>query len=194
MKVRRATIRSDTSSSGARRVIVRSLAGDAGRPSASAAQAAAAVAGAEAEAEPPSGGVESGASTFSPITIAHIELYGRDASHTVPIGEGWTCIVYVRDGAALVGGSVANKYDTVYLHREGGPLLLENAHDKVTDLMVFAGEPIGAPVVASGTMVMNSGHEVRQAMVDYERGMFGEPWDHRLSDEEWSRWCAERPL
>ena len=53
--------------------------------------------------------------------------------------------------------------------------------------MVFAGEPIGAPVVASGTMVMNSQQQVDQAVRDYQSGGFGMPWDHALDDEQWQR-------
>ena len=45
----------------------------------------------------------------------------------------------------------------------------------------------GAPVVASGTMVMNSDAQVQQAMYDYQRGTFGLPWDHRVDDEEWAK-------
>jgi quercetin 2,3-dioxygenase len=85
-------------------------------------------------------------------------------------------------------------YDTVYMNRQGGDLRVSNAHDGTSDVMVFAGEPIGAPVVASGTMVMNSQAQVNEALRDYQAGTFGEPWDHKLSDDEWSTWCAERPL
>ena len=54
------------------------------------------------------------------------------------------------------------------------------------DVMVFAGEPLRAPVASSGTMVMNSNEEVEQAFVDYQRGDFGIPWEHEISDEEWT--------
>ena len=77
----------------------------------------------------------------------------------------------------------------------------------VADVMVLAGRPIGAPVVAQGTMVMNTpgevsvpgttvhrppptiqhspSYQVTQAYEDYQRGMFGIPWDHELDDASW---------
>ena len=57
---------------------------------------------------------------------------------------------------------------------------------------MLAGAPIGAPVVASGTMVMNSDADVQQAMADYQRGDFGVPWEHTLPDEEWAANCDQR--
>ena len=59
-------------------------------------------------------------------------------------------------------------------------------------MQVLAGEPIGAPVVASGTMVMNTQADVQQALSDYQRGEFGYPWAHELGDDEWARQCDAR--
>ena len=171
MAVRRAPIRERTLGGGA--VTVRTLAGETGEDGC-------------------------GAQTFSPMTIAHVELRGSGASHTVPLPEGWTCFVYCRRGpvefpAELGGGgapsrepSVAQTHDTVYFGREGGECLrLCNAHDGLSDVMVFAGAPLLEPVVASGTMVMNSERDVQTALADFQRGDFGVPWDHKVTDEEW---------
>ena len=84
-------------------------------------------------------------------------------------------------------------HETVYMRRDGGDCLsLSNVHGGESDVMVFAGEPIGAPVAAQGTMVMNSDAQVQQAMYDYQRGTFGSPWDHRIDDEEWAAACDAR--
>ena len=134
------------------------------------------------------------AETYSPMTIAHVELTSSDASYTLPLPEGWTCIVYVRRGAVSAGSdSVASMYETAYFPRTGGDCLkLQNAASGLTDVLVLAGEPLGAPVVASGTMVMNSQREVSQALSDYQRGDFGIPWEHTLEDEEWAQQCDAR--
>ena len=134
---------------------------------------------------------EGGAQTYSPITVAHVELRRAGASHSVPLPDGWTCFVYVRRGKVEIGGKTASTYDTVYLPRAGGDCVSIAALDDGADAMVFAGEPIGAPVIASGTMVMNSEAEVQQANRDYQRGAFGVPWDHKLPDEDWARACDE---
>lgn len=142
------------------------------------------------------GAKDDGAQTHSPMRLLHVELRGESACHDVPLPEGWTCVLYVRRGRLTCGaddGGTASMHETVYLSRYGGDgLRLLNAHAGLTDVLVLAGEPIGAPVAASGTMVMNSPAEVQQALVDYQRGMFGIPWDHKLPDDDWSQLCAAR--
>jgi len=146
-----------------------------------------------------------GASTYSPMTIEHVELSADGASYTLLLPEGWTCIVYVRRGAVVFDGStgggesggepsVAGMYDTAYLSRSGGDgLAISSAGGRAADVLVLAGEPIGAPVVASGTMVMNTQGDVDQALRDYQAGQFGIPWDHTVDDDEWAKACDARP-
>ena len=138
-------------------------------------------------------GEDRGAETYTPMTIAHVELNGEGASHTMPLPEGWTCIVYVRRGqVSFGGGEGAKQYETAYLSRSGGDgLALTSMANGLTDVLVLAGQPIGAPVVASGTMVMNDQFEVNRALADYQRGAFGIPWDHTLDDAEWAKQCDQ---
>ena len=138
-----------------------------------------------------------GAQTYSPMTLLHVELNGAGAMHSVEVPEGWTCLVYVRRGAVGFGSSevVASMHEMAVLARHGGEsVTLTNAAGggALTDVLVLAGEPIGAPVVASGTMVMNSDVQVRQAMADYQRGDFGIPWEHTLADDAWAALCDQR--
>jgi len=151
-------------------------------------------------------GSSTGAETYTPMTIAHVELNGEAASHTLPLPEGWTCLVYVRKGAVGFGGGavadregslpgVAEMHEMAYLPRAGGECIeLTNAasNGRVTDVLVLAGQPIGAPVITSGTMVMNSDLQVQQAMADYQRGEFGIPWEHTVDDAEWAAQCDQR--
>ena len=159
-------------------------------------------------------GAEGGAETYSPMEIVHVELTGKDAEHTLTIPDGWTCLVYCRRGAVRFGGApaadaaaaspvaasdseqatteVAVMHEMAFFPRRGGDsLFLSNAADggRLSDVLVLTGAPIGAPVAASGTMVMNSQAEVSQAMADYQRGDFGIPWEHTISDSEWAAQC-----
>lgn len=155
-----------------------------------------------------------GAETYSPMTIAHVELRGKGTSHTVRLPEGWTCFAYVRGGRVEVGGGkqastyaaaaseaqralpntpalwtavVPRRYETVHYPRVGGDCArLTNLDTSPADVMIFAGQPIGAPVVASGTMVMNSEAAVQKAVRDYQAGAFGTPWQPSLPDEDWA--------
>ncbi len=50
-------------------------------------------------------------------------------------------------------------------------------------VILFAhAEPLGEPVVAHGPFVMNTRDEIRQAMMDYQMGTFGDS-GKRLSKE-----------
>jgi len=183
--VRRARIRTDVIHSDHGNVVVRTLAGDAGGEAA---------ADSETTHRFDGSSTDTGASTFSPMTIAHIELQDLGATHKVPIPDGWTCIIYVRYGEVEIEGTLAKMYDTVYMQRYGGSAVVSNTNKGGSDVMIFAGQPIGAPVAASGTMVMNTQAQVSQALRDYQRGTFGEPWDHTLSDDDWVKWCDSRPI
>lgn len=137
-----------------------------------------------------------GALTRSPVTVAHVTLAGGGVRHELPLPEGWTCLVYVRSGRVDVGGgTVASQYDMCYMGRTGGPLQIESVSDGGADVLILAGQPIGAPVVASGTIVMNSQAQVDDALRDYQAGAFGLPWEHTATDAEWEKRCEQaKPL
>lgn len=141
-------------------------------------------------------GVRSETKTFSPVTIIHATLGEEGAGSTpsssrweLPLPSTYNCLVYVRRGSvdvvALSSRRRLKTHELAYLERRDGVFdgLVLEAHGG--DVMVFAGEPLRAPVASSGTMVMNTDEEVDRAFKDYQRGEFGIPWDHSISDEEW---------
>ena len=90
------------------------------------------------------------------MRIEHVEI-GAGGVYEQSLPEGWTCIVYVRRGTVAVGGEEVAMHETCQLARRGGDgLSLACVGGQDADVLVLAGEPLGAPVVASGTMVMNS--------------------------------------
>ncbi|MBK8009405.1 MAG: pirin family protein [Rhizobiales bacterium] len=112
------------------------------------------------------------AHTFTPIEVWDVRLNkGGAASLTLP--EGHTAAVVVLKGTVQVNGdAVASDAQFVLLDRKGGEITLEASSDAV--LLVLGGEPIDEPVVMHGPFVMNTADEIRQAMVDFRNGKFGE--------------------
>ncbi len=111
------------------------------------------------------------ARTFTPINIWDVRL-GRGKSATLDVPEGHTLSVLVLSGAVTVNGEAARDAQTVLLSREGGSVTVEADSD--AKLLVLSGEPINEPVVAHGPFVMNTVGEIKQAMLDYQAGRFGE--------------------
>jgi quercetin 2,3-dioxygenase len=117
------------------------------------------------------------ARTFTSIDLWDLRLnQGGLALFVLP--EGRTVSVVVLKGTVQVNGSaIAHEAQFVLLDRRGGEITLEANSD--ASLLVLSGEPIEEPVVMTGPFVMNTSDEIRQAMVDFRSGRFGE--NRRLS-------------
>jgi redox-sensitive bicupin YhaK (pirin superfamily) len=87
--------------------------------------------------------------------------------------EGHTALVVVLKGSVQVNGDGAvSEAQLLLLDRTGGPITVEANTDST--LLILGGEPIDEPVVMQGPFVMNTADEIRQAMVDFQSGRFGD--------------------
>lgn len=112
------------------------------------------------------------ASTFTPINVWDVRL-NRDAETTLTLPEGHTAIVVVLSGQVTVNDDQsAGAAEALLLDRQGDSVTLSAGADSV--LLILSGEPIDEPIVGHGPFVMNSETEIRQAIVDFNSGRFGD--------------------
>lgn len=111
------------------------------------------------------------ARTFTPINIWDVRLAaGKTTELTLP--EGHTLALAVLSGTVMLNGEeILREAQVALFAREGGAVTVEA--NGAAKLLVLSGAPIEEPVAAYGPFVMNTPGEIRQAMLDYERGAFG---------------------
>jgi redox-sensitive bicupin YhaK (pirin superfamily) len=131
--------------------------------------------------------------TFSAVNILHVTISKNATwSHSLPTSYT-TAILYMRQGSAYVGSTRIPPHYTAYLGQSSDLISVRTSTTESADFLFLAGEPLKEPVVAQGSMVMNTDMEIYQAYRDYQSGKMGVPWDHRLSDDEWRHHLQKYP-
>lgn len=111
------------------------------------------------------------ANTFTPIDLWDVRLRSGGTVSLAP-PEGQTVAVVVLKGAVQVNGeTTAREAEFVLLDKSGGEFSLEASGD--ASVLILSGEPIEEPVVMQGPFVMNTVGEIKQAMLDFQRGRYG---------------------
>lgn len=110
------------------------------------------------------------ARTFTPITMLDVRIHAGEPL-SVPLPPSYNALVVVADGSVDAAGTSASTGELLLFANDGSILELTASTD--AHLIVLAGEPIDEPIVQYGPFVMNSVHEIRQAMIDVQRGKFG---------------------
>ena len=109
--------------------------------------------------------------TRTPIMVLHLRL-AAGARFTQAVPAAYNAFAFVIGGEAMFGDRLARENDAVIFERDGDEVAI--ASDGGAELLLIGGVPLDEPVARYGPFVMNTAGEIRQAMIDYQSGRFGE--------------------
>jgi quercetin 2,3-dioxygenase len=109
--------------------------------------------------------------TRTPIMYLHVRL-AAGASFTQAIPETYNAFAFIVNGQAAFGDRLARENDMIIFDRDGDEVAMTTENG--AELLLIGGVPLNEPVARYGPFVMNTVGEIRQAMIDYQSGHFGE--------------------
>jgi redox-sensitive bicupin YhaK (pirin superfamily) len=109
---------------------------------------------------------------YSKEFLYHIHLEaGKQFS---PITDlAWESAAFLLTNGTLINDMVFEAGEFIGFSSEGELIEINNNSKTATDIILFGGEPYNEPIVADGTFVMNTPHEITQAYNDYYDGKYG---------------------
>jgi len=116
-------------------------------------------------------GTRASIDTRTPIIYLHVRL-AAGARFTQPVPATYNAFAFVIGGEAAFGDRVARENDAVLFDRDGDEVAI--ASERGAELLLIGGVPLDEPIARYGPFVMNTAGEIRQAMLDYQTGRFGE--------------------
>jgi quercetin 2,3-dioxygenase len=118
-------------------------------------------------------GIRATLETKVPITYVHFSI-PRGRSVTMPVKPDDTVLAYTLDGNGTAGADRKSfTPNQLIVFAPGGDRVELAAGDASVETIVLAARPLGDPVARYGPFVMNTPHEVSQAIDDYRTGKMG---------------------
>mmetsp|Transcript_46947 Transcript_46947/g.92416 ORF Transcript_46947/g.92416 Transcript_46947/m.92416 type:complete len:308 (+) Transcript_46947:96-1019(+) len=118
-------------------------------------------------------GVRGAADTYTPVDMWDIILNTAGKTFQFTTGDGFNVVVFVRAGKVEVEGSPVGPQDVALMNLKGTVINIK-ALEPNTKVLLLGGEPIDEPIAARGPFVMNTQQELKQAVIDYQTGKFGQ--------------------
>lgn len=124
------------------------------------------------------------AQTFTPINLWDISLIANKATE-VMVPKTHNLLLLVRHGHVLInqkagdnndGEQVGSRQLVTFVHETSGDgldYIRLQASSEGAEILLMSGEPINEQIVGYGPFVMNSEQEIRQAIMDFNMGKFG---------------------
>lgn len=115
--------------------------------------------------------IQGPASTFTPINIYTINLINQ-GSLSFREASDFNTGILILEGEIKVNDQICKNGDFILFKNLPGDIKLKSISEN-SMAIVFSGQTIDEPIVASGTFVMNSQEEIDKANEDYHKGNFG---------------------
>lgn len=110
------------------------------------------------------------AHTFTPIHVWDMRI-NSEQPICLSLPDGYTTMLVVLKGSVNIEGDTIQPAEVAIFDRAGDHICIDRAQNAT--ILLLCGEPIDEPIIGSGPFVMNTSDEIRQAMVDYQRGRMG---------------------
>ncbi|HYB52286.1 MAG TPA: pirin family protein [Thermoanaerobaculia bacterium] len=113
--------------------------------------------------------------TRTPILYLDVSLK-PGAALDQPVPQNFNVFAYVVDGSGVFGqeAKAAGNEDAVIFRSDGEGVSLKAASGESLRVLLIGGAPLDEPVARYGPFVMNTRHELIQAVEDFQSGRFGE--------------------
>lgn len=116
-------------------------------------------------------GVAGPAKTYSPVNLFDIKLK-KDGALNLSFPQEYNTAILVVNGNVEVNGQQADEHSFILFKNEGEEISLKAGQDSV--LLMMSGEPLNEPIVSYGPFVMNTEGEIREAILEFQSGKYGE--------------------
>lgn len=104
--------------------------------------------------------------------VLYLDIHlNAQANISIPVKNDFTSLVYVYDGAAVLGKELTPSPAQTLSRLNGeGDIVIQNTADSISRVLVLAGKPLREPIAQHGPFVMNTREEINQAIADYQTG------------------------
>jgi redox-sensitive bicupin YhaK (pirin superfamily) len=117
-------------------------------------------------------GVKGPAKTFTPIQVYDARLNTGGVLELSFSASQTVALLVMKGEIAIDDTAVARENDFVVFAREGERISLRASSE--AQILVLNGEPLREPIVQHGPFVMNTRHEILEAVTDFSAGKFGQ--------------------